>query len=93
MRGRKNNSGKICAELDLHMLTRAQAEIELYDFLERAYDLGFPKVLIITGKGTNSPDGESVLRPFVENLLRREKLKFKKAGVDRGGNGAFEVWL
>lgn len=79
------------AELDLHMLTRREAEIELYDFLARAHDLGLRKVRIITGKGINSPDRESVLRPFVENILKTEKLKFKRAKPNEGGEGAFEV--
>lgn len=79
--------------LDLHMLTRRQAEIELYDFLEKIYDLGFSKARIITGKGINSENKESVLRPFVENILKREKLKFKNAKANCGGAGAIDVWL
>jgi DNA-nicking Smr family endonuclease len=93
MRQKKAFSEKVCAELDLHMLTRAQAETELYDFLEKSYDLGFPKVRVITGKGINSPYGESVLRPFVEGILKKEKVKFKHAKANRGGEGALEVWL
>lgn len=93
----KNNrpifSGNVCAELDLHSLTRPQAEIELYDFLERSYELGFQKVRVVTGRGVNSENQQSVLRPFVEEILRREKLKFRKAKLNEGGSGAIEVWL
>jgi DNA-nicking Smr family endonuclease len=86
-------SEKICAELDLHMLTRSQAEIELYDFLEKASSLGFRKIRIITGKGLHSENKESVLRPFIENILKCEKLKFCNAKMNRGGEGAIEVSL
>jgi DNA-nicking Smr family endonuclease len=86
-------SKKVCAELDLHMLTRRQAETELYDFLEKSYDLGFPMVRIITGKGLNSPNRESVLKPFVQEILKKEKLKFKDAKNNEGGAGAIDVWL
>ena len=80
-------------ELDLHTLTRREAEIELYDFLARVHDLGLSRVRIITGKGINSPGRESVLKPFVENILKAEKLKFKRAKMNEGGEGALEVQM
>ena len=86
-------SEKICAELDLHMLTKSQAEIELYDFLEKASSLGFRKIRIITGRGLHSENKESILKPFIENILKREKLKFCNAKMNRGGTGAIEVNL
>ena len=91
--GKKLFSGKVCAELDLHALTRPEAEVELYDFLERSHSLGFSKVRIITGKGINSENQQSVLKPFVEEILKREKLKFRNAKPNEGGSGAIEVWL
>ncbi len=75
-------SEKVCAELDLHSLSKSQAEIELYNFLEKAYDLGFHKIKLITGRGLNSEGGQSVLKPFVENILKREKLKFRNAKMN-----------
>jgi DNA-nicking Smr family endonuclease len=94
----KNNrktifSEKVCAEFDLHMLTRNEAEVELYDFLEKAHTLGFHRVRIITGKGLHSENKESVLKPFIQNILKKEKLKFRDAKENRGGKGAIEVWL
>ena len=86
-------SEKVCAELDLHMLTRAQAENELYEFLEKSHSLGFYKVRIITGKGLNSENRQSVLKPFVQEILKKEKLKFKDAKINEGGAGAIDVWL
>lgn len=93
MRQKKIFSEKVCSELDLHMFTRRQAEMELYDFLEKSYNLGFCKVRIITGKGINSENKESVLKPFVQTILKREGLKFRNAKINQGGEGAIEVWL
>jgi len=86
-------SEKVCTELDLHMLTKAQAETELYDFLDKSYSLGFHKVRIITGKGINSENRQSVLKPHVQEILKKEKLKFKDAKINEGGSGAIDVWL
>jgi len=86
-------SEKVCAEIDLHMLTRVQAEVELYDFLDKAYSLGFHKIKVITGKGLNSENGKSVLKPFIQEILKKEKLKFKNSKLNEGGSGAIDVWL
>lgn len=86
-------SGKVCAELDLHMLTRQQAEIELYDFLQKCGELGFGKVRIITGRGLHSENRQSVLKPFVQEILKKEKLRFRDAKINEGGAGAIDVWL
>ena len=68
------------------MLTRVQAEIELYDFLDKSYSLGFHKVRVITGKGLNSENRQSVLKPFVQEILKKEKLKFRDAKLNEGGS-------
>jgi len=53
------------------------------------------RVLIITGKGTHSRDGISVVRPIVEDVLLNidEVDSFSGARRDRGGEGAIEVRL
>lgn len=86
-------SEKVCDEIDLHMLTKAQAEAELYEFLDKSHSLGFYKIRIITGKGLNSDNRQSVLKPFVQEILKKEKLKFRDAGINEGGSGAIDVWL
>jgi len=75
------------------MLTRVQAEAELYDFLDKSYSLGFHKVRVITGKGLNSENRQSVLKPFVQAILKKEKLRFKDAKINEGGAGAIDVYL
>ena len=79
--------------LDLHMLTRPQAEIEFYDFLDKAYSLGFHKIRIITGKGLNSENKQGVLKPFIQGILKKEKFRFRDAKINKGGAGAIDVWI
>lgn len=75
------------------MLTRVQAETEFYDFLDKAHSLGFHKIRIITGKGLNSENKQSVLKPFIQEILKKEKLKFRDAKLNEGGSGAIDVWI
>lgn len=83
--------------LDLHNLgniIKEQVEIEVENFLKYKRLEGLSKVLIITGKGLNSPRGP-VLRPYIEKVLKRSKdvSAFHSASAERGGSGAFEVYL
>jgi len=90
---KSNFSEKVCAEIDLHSFTKIHAEDALYDFLNESYSLGFPKVRVITGKGLNSENKQSVLKPFIQDILKREKLKFQDAKINEGGAGAIDVWI
>lgn len=49
------------------------------------------EVLIITGRGSNSPDGEPVLRPAVEKLLFSLRRRGVVASHAEHGPGAFVV--
>lgn len=64
------------------------------DFIELSYSQDLTYLLIITGKGSNSPKG-AVIRPLIKKLLEKNKMikRFKTADVARGGEGAFEVTL
>lgn len=82
---------------DLHDLGKMnidQIEVEVENFLKYKRMEGISKVLIITGKGLNSPKGP-VLKPLVEKVLKRSKdvRTFHLASPERGGSGAFEVYL
>jgi len=79
------------AELDLHGLTALEAEAELLNFLAEAKKKKYARVRIITGKGLNSPDGRSVLKPLVEDWLRAKHYQFTMAKMNEGGEGAVEV--
>jgi DNA-nicking Smr family endonuclease len=83
-------------QLDLHGLTRDEALKELPRFLRNARAKGCAAVLVITGKGLNSPEGP-VLQQLVAGWLRdagREfVVEFSPAPREMGGSGAFVVFL
>lgn len=83
-------------QLDLHGLTRDEALEAIPRFLRNARVHGEKAVLVITGKGNNSP-GEPVLQQAVAAWLRdagREfVLEFAPAPREMGGSGAFVVFL
>jgi len=83
-------------QLDLHGLTRDEALTELPRFLRNARHKGCVAVLVITGKGYNSP-GEPVLQQAVTSWLRdagREMvIEYAPAPREMGGSGAFVVFL
>ena len=83
-------------QLDLHGLNRDEALAELPRFLRNARIKGCAAVLVITGKGLNSP-GEPVLQQVVAGWLRDagrdQVVEFSPAPREMGGNGAFVVFL
>lgn len=96
MRRLRRGSLRIGAELDLHGFVKDEALRRLEHFLTSAAARGLDAVLVITGKGTNSPDGP-VLQGAVAAWLRGPGLRFSAefhpAPRDRGGSGAFVVFL
>lgn len=97
MRQLKRGTIRIDFELDLHGLTREEAIEALAPFIEGAYRRGQQAVLVITGKGNNSADGEPVLQPAVSSWLRdkgRQMVaEFALAPPELGGDGALVVFL
>lgn len=87
---------RIDYELDLHGLTRDEALESLNRFISGAYNRGQKAVLVITGKGNNSP-GEPVLQGAVACWLRETGkgtvAEFAPAPREMGGSGAFVVFL
>ena len=87
---------KIRMELDLHGLTRDEALESLCRFIQGAWQRELKAVLVITGKGNNSP-GEPVLQGAVGEWLQKEGTKsvveFAPAPRRMGGAGAFVVFL
>ena len=65
---------KIDARLDLHGMNQADAHAALRHFLLDGYDRGRRCVLVITGKGTRSPEEGGVLRRKVPQWLELEPL-------------------
>jgi DNA-nicking Smr family endonuclease len=87
---------RIDLQLDLHGLTRDEAIENLDRFVKGAYNRGQKGVLVITGKGNNSP-GEPVLKLAVAGWLKESGKtmvsEFVAAPREMGGSGAFVVFL
>lgn len=96
LRQLRRGSIRVDLELDLHGLTRDEAIENLERFVKGAYGRGQKGVLVITGKGNNSP-GEPVLKQAVATWLReagKEMVaEFVAAPREMGGGGAFVVFL
>ena len=86
------------AHLDLHGLNALQAYQRLVGFLRNAYMRNQRTVLLVTGRGLNSPNGMPVLRDKMQTWLtqepfRRVVLAFCTAQTADGGAGALYVLL
>jgi DNA-nicking Smr family endonuclease len=86
------------AHLDLHGLNADQAYESLLFFLRESYLQGRRCVLLVTGRGRNSPGGQSVLKQEIQTWLTREPLRravlaFCTAQPRDGGAGALYVLL
>ena len=81
------------AVLDLHGFTKKESEEELFLFLKESEAKGFKKVKIITGQGWHNEDFQSILRPFIENLLDEKNYFYSNAKINDGGKGAIIVNL
>jgi DNA-nicking Smr family endonuclease len=96
MRQLKSGAIRIDLELDLHGMTRDEALESMKHFITGAYNRGQKAVLVITGKGNNSP-GEPVLQAAVMSWLRESGKKmvaeFAPAPHQLGGSGALVVFL
>jgi len=81
--------------LDLHGNTSDAARKLLQEFLYAAAQRGLRCVLVIHGKGMNSPGGEAVLRKLTRHWLtqRAEVLAYCDASPRDGGSGAALVLL
>jgi DNA-nicking Smr family endonuclease len=86
------------AALDLHGMTGDQAQSEVEQFLIKAVRAGLRCVLIIHGRGRNSPGQIPVLKDRLQQWLTRTKLAkmilaFTTARPHDGGPGALYVLL
>jgi len=96
MRQLKRGTLRISEELDLHGFLKGEALRRLEHFITGASARGLEAVLVITGKGHNSPEGP-VLPGAVDAWLRDHAkgmvAEFHPAPRDRGGSGALVVFL
>ncbi len=86
------------AHIDLHGHNSLQAQDNLMIFIKNAYYRNMRTLLIITGRGKNSPNGVGVLRADLQEWLTKEPFKrvvlaFCTAQASDGGPGAVYVLL
>jgi DNA-nicking Smr family endonuclease len=84
--------------IDLHGLTQKDAEIRVRDFLMKSQTRGLQCVLIVHGRGLNSPDSIPVLKERLPVWLnsgpaRKIVKAFSSARPYDGGTGAIYVLL
>ena len=96
MRQLKRGTIRISQELDLHGCLRDEALARLEQFVADACGRGQQAVLVITGKGINSPEGPVLLGAVADWLRQKGKgrvVEFSPAPRELGGSGAFVVFL
>jgi len=83
--------------LDLHGSYRDEALKRVRHFLQHRHADGYNTLLIVTGRGKRSPNGEAVLRSDVEEYLRTRAsawvAEWGRAPRQYGGEGALVVFL
>ena len=94
----KAGSLSVAAHLDLHGMTSDQARDSLLFFIHESYLQNHRCVLVVTGRGKNSPGGQAILRTEAETWLTKEPLRrvvlaFCTAQPKHGGAGALYVLL
>lgn len=86
------------AHLDLHGLNSCQAFEAMRAFFRSAWFKGLRVVLLVPGRGLNSPNGQSILRQKLQTWLTQEPFKrivlaFCTARPHDGGPGSIYVLL
>jgi len=57
--------------IDLHGLRLHEAELEFYDFLDSSVEQGYRKLLVVTGKGLGSPEGNQTIKQSLTNWVNK----------------------
>ena len=93
--------------LDLHGYSLDEANKEIENFINRAYQLGVRKLNIITGKGLHSENEKDpyvsknlgILKYSVPDYIKNNNdlmskiVNFEDADIQDGGSGAFYIYL
>jgi DNA-nicking Smr family endonuclease len=86
------------ANIDLHGQNAEQAQETLINFIRQAYNKSQRFLVVVTGRGKNSPGGLGILRKnmqewLTQNPLKRVVLAFCTAQPKDGGTGAVYILL
>ena len=97
----------ISKSIDLHGYTLEEANKSIEDFINKSYEEGINKLIVVTGKGLHSNNEKnpyvskefSILKYSVPEFIKKnmELLKkiseIKAANIEDGGDGAFYIYL
>ena len=95
------------ASIDLHGYTLDEANLKIENFINKSFDEGVSKLIIVTGKGLHSQNDKDpyvskklgILKhsvpEFIKNNveLMKKILEIKNADIEDGGSGAFYIYL
>ena len=93
--------------LDLHGYSLDEANSLINNFINKSYDEGVFKLIVVTGKGLHSHNEKDPyiskdlgklkysVPEFIENNeeLRKKIIEVKEANIEDGGSGAFYIFL
>ena len=95
------------ASIDLHGYTLDEANLKIENFINKSFDEGVSKLIIVTGKGLHSQNDKDpyvskklgILKYSVPEFIKNNNdlinkiLEIKDAEIEDGGAGAFYIYL
>ncbi|MCI1209468.1 MAG: Smr/MutS family protein [Treponema sp.] len=81
------------ARLDLHGMTREEAEEKLSQFITECSKKGYHKILLIHGKGNHSTGSDPVLGDAVRSFIEHDKRLGTSGHPDRRHGGTGATWV
>jgi len=104
---RKKEKYYITKSIDLHGYTLEEANKSIQDFINKSYEEGINKLIVVTGKGLHSNNEKnpyvskefSILKYSVPEFIKKnmdlvKKIsEIKNANIEDGGDGAFYIYL
>ena len=104
---KKNTRYENIKKIDLHGYTIDEANRTIEQFIQKCFDEGVTKIVVITGKGLRSKNVEnpylsrdlSILKYSVPEFIEKNKsltkliIETTDANIEDGGSGAFYIYL
>ena len=104
---RKKENYYITKSIDLHGYTLEEANKFIQDFINKSYEEGINKLIVVTGKGLHSKNEKDpyvskefgILKYSVPEFIKKNMELVKKiyeikgANIEDGGDGAFYIYL
>ena len=104
---KKNTRHEKIKKIDLHGYTIEEANKAVEQFIQKCFDEGVTKIIVITGKGLRSSNIEnpylskdlSILKYSVPEFIENNKsltqliIETTDAKIEDGGSGAFYIYL